>query len=177
MITVLGIDPGLDGFLVAIGQTGPCAWPMPVLGSSGSRRVLDGAELARLIGQLDATSGIDYALIEKAQVIPRQSAQSAAKTGQNYGRILGLLDAFGVPYEEVTPQAWKREIGLPRRGAAVSGKVKGQRKRDAIELAQRLFPSVDLRKNEKCRIKHDGKAEALLIAEVARRRFNERRGM
>ena len=39
----------------------------------------------------------------------------------------------------------------------------------SIIAAGRLFPSIDLRRSERARVAHDGKAEALLIAMYGRR--------
>ena len=77
--------------------------------------------------------------------------------GKAYGYILGALDISMVSYELVTPQAWKKEFHL------------SADKKTSIECCKRLFPTVELRRNMQCRTDHDGMAEALLIAEYARR--------
>ena len=60
--------------------------------------------------------------------------------------------------EHVRPAKWKKEF---------SGTSD---KNTSIEVAKRLFPGVDLRRTERCTKDHDGKAEALLLAEISRRR-------
>jgi len=42
-------------------------------------------------------------------------------------------------------------------------------KNSSIEVAKRLFPGIDLRRTERSRKDDDGLAEALLMAEYARR--------
>ena len=58
--------------------------------------------------------------------------------------------------------------------AAAEKKRRDQKKKakdKAIRSAQKMFPRVDLRANERSRVPHDGKAEALLLSVFARRRF------
>ena len=78
--------------------------------------------------------------------------------GQNFGWIMGALEAFRIRYELVLPQTWKKEFGI-------SGK------NESIDVCRRIFPDVSLRRTERCRKEHDGMAEALLMAEYARRRL------
>lgn len=167
----LGIDPGLDGALVLLTPHETLAVVMPTLGSTGAKRVLDGRGV---LGQLRCDWGdlapITLAVIEEGGVRPQQGASSSHKIGVGYGRLLGLLDALGVPYEVVKPAAWKKALGLPSRSGPDHNAVTAQRKRDAVELAGRLFPDVSLLASPRCRTPHDGLAEALLLAEYARRR-------
>ena len=79
--------------------------------------------------------------------------------GMNFGWIQGVLDALNIPYELVSPQKWKKEFGLT------------SDKSESIRTAQRLFPGVSLKTGEKSRVESDGMAEALLIAEYARRKL------
>ena len=79
--------------------------------------------------------------------------------GMNCGWIQGVLDSLNIPYELVSPQKWKKEFGL------------ASDKKASIRTAQRLFPGVSLKAGEKCRVENDGMAEALLIAEYARRKL------
>jgi len=96
--------------------------------------------------------------VEKQQAFPGQGVVSMFTAGKNYGVILGILQALQVPYEEVPAQRWKRVFGialnLPKR----------ERKVLAIEKAKALFPAL-----REAIGNHDGKAEALLIAEYGRR--------
>ena len=69
-----------------------------------------------------------------------------------------MLEKFGVPYELVKPQKWKKEFSVTAD------------KNTSIEVCKRLFPGVNLIPPG-CRKEHDGIAEALLLAEYARRHF------
>lgn len=96
-------------------------------------------------------------VVEEVHAFPSQGVTSMFNFGKAYGIILGILTAYRISYELVTPKKWKKEFSLD------------SDKKKSIECCQRLFPTVDLRKNERSRLGHDGKAEALLLAEYARR--------
>jgi hypothetical protein len=66
-----------------------------------------------------------------------------------------------IPHQVVHPSTWKKEMF---RDAAYK-KGKGA----SILAAKRLFPSVSLRLTEGAKKDSDGAAEALLLAEYARR--------
>lgn len=91
--------------------------------------------------------------------MPGQGVTSMFKFGENFGFIQGLLMAYSIPYELVTPQKWKKEF-----------QVTGD-KNSSISVCKRLFPDVPLRRTDRCKKDHDGMAEALLMAEYARRRL------
>ena len=74
--------------------------------------------------------------------------------GVGYGIYKGILAALDIPFQEVSPIRWKREFSLDKDKAK------------SIQAAKQLFPkeSTQLLKSK------DGRAEALLLAEYARRR-------
>lgn len=95
--------------------------------------------------------------IEEVHSMPKQGVASSFSFGKTYGYLLGVLEAYFIPYQPIKPQRWKKEFGLN------SDKAK------SIEVCRRLFPEVSLKRTEKCKVDHDGMAEALLMAEFARR--------
>lgn len=97
--------------------------------------------------------------LERVGAMPGQGVTSMFKFGENFGFIQGLLTAYGIPYELVTPQKWKKEF-----------QVTGD-KNSSIAVCKRLFQGVSLRRTDRCKTDHDGMAEALLMAEYARRRL------
>lgn len=106
-----------------------------------------------------------YALYRKAcalehvSAMPGQGVTSMFSFGQNFGWIQGALQALSVPYELVRPQKWKREF-------SITGD-----KNSSIAVCKRLFPDVSLLPTERSRKDSDGMAEALLMAEYARRKL------
>ena len=99
------------------------------------------------------------ACVEHVWALPRESAKASFSFGHNKGFIEGVLRTLEIPYQLVVPQTWKKEFGLN------SDKAK------SIEVCRKLFPSVSLLKTPRCTKPHDGMAEALLMAEYARRKL------
>lgn len=97
--------------------------------------------------------------LERVGAMPKQGVNSMFHFGENYGFIQGLLTAYSIPYELVTPQKWKKEF-----------QVTGD-KNSSIAVCKRLFPDVLLRRTDRCKKDHDGMAEALLLATYAKRRL------
>ena len=97
--------------------------------------------------------------LEKVGARPGQGVVSMFNFGQSVGYIKGVLEAFRIPYQEITPQKWKKEFGLNSEKAA------------SAEVCRKLFPDIDLLASPRCKNPHDGMAEALLMAEYARRKM------
>ena len=143
-MTYIGIDPGKDGALATISESGEVA------------AVSFDPETYK--SALRAVSGPAIVCLERVSAMPGQGVTSMFSFGQNFGYIQGLLEAFEIPYELVRPQKWKKAFGI-------SGK------NQSVEICKRLFPGVSLRRTERCKKDHDGMAEALLMAEYARRKL------
>lgn len=103
-----------------------------------------------------------FAVVERVSARPGQGVVSMFNFGENYGYIQGMLKAYHVPHELVRPQAWKRMFAVTKDKAT------------SIAVCKRLFPGVSLKRTQSCRTDSDGMAEALLIAEYARRTWEGR---
>ena len=79
--------------------------------------------------------------------MPGQGIASSFQFGVGFGSILSVLQALHVNIEFVTPAVWKKSYGL------------GTDKHASLHKGRLLFPTADLHL-----AKHDGRAEALLIA-------------
>nr|DAN03998.1 MAG TPA: HOLLIDAY JUNCTION RESOLVASE [Caudoviricetes sp.] len=99
------------------------------------------------------------ACIEQVGAMPGQGVTSMFSFGKSAGFLEGVMQALGIKYQLVRPQTWKKEFGL------------NSSKQKSIDVCRKLFPNVSLLASERCRIPHDGMAEALLMAEYARRRM------
>ena len=97
--------------------------------------------------------------VEKVSAMPGQGVVSMFNFGHNLGFIEGVLQSLQIPYQLVPPQTWKKEFSLS------SDKAK------SIEVCQKLFPGVDLLATARSRKPNDGIAEAVLMAEYARRKL------
>lgn len=140
-MTYIGIDPGKKGAMAIIREDGVLLVPFD---TNAYNR-----ELLRVDNALCA--------LERVGAMPGQGVTSMFSFGENYGFIQGLLTANAIPYELVTPQRWKKAF-----------EVTGD-KNTSIAVAKRLFPGVSLRRTVQSRKDDDGMAEALLLAEFARR--------
>jgi crossover junction endodeoxyribonuclease RuvC len=101
--------------------------------------------------------------LEKVGAMPKQSPKAMFTFGESFGFIQGVLTALGIPFDLVPPKRWQNEF-------LISGK-KGPIKEQSIKVCQRLFPSISLLPTERSRVPSDGMAEALLMAEYARRKL------
>lgn len=165
-----GIDPGKRGFLVVYdGKTIVRADPMPFLGKEP-----DTATLRRILAEWSRLNVV-YTILEKQQPFARDTAVSAFAIGRAYGHLEMILATSNLPHEIVAPADWKRRLKIPI--------PKAKKDRDkklkalATAKAQRLGPSIDFRANtepgSRCRVAHDGKVEAFLLAVLAYRTHKE----
>lgn len=149
MITI-GIDPGLTGAISFVGQGQNAEVPLckvfdlPVI-RDASLSWIDGNQLRSLI--LAERDGPCVAVIERVSAMPKQGVASSFNFGVGFGSVLGVLGAIGIRLEFVTPSKWKRELGLSADKSA------------SLHKARLLFPDCELHLQ-----KHNGRAEALLIA-------------
>jgi crossover junction endodeoxyribonuclease RuvC len=122
---------------------------LPTLAAEGakSRRIIDGPPLIRRLRQL-ATKPIT-AMLEKVGAMPRDGAVGAFSFGRSYGKIETALEAAGIPFDTVRPPIWKKAMGVLAD------------KDQARQRASQLIPSGAKYWPLK---KHDGRAEAALIA-------------
>lgn len=143
----IGIDPGKDG---AMAFLYPDEHPIIV--------TFDQEIYAETL-QAAVMSQPVRCCLEKVWGIKGQSAAGAFSFGENFGYIRCLLEDRHIPYQLVTPRKWKKEF-----------QVTGD-KNSSVTVCKRLFPAVFLRRTDRCKKDHDGMAEALLMAEYARRRL------
>ena len=142
-----GIDPGKKGGIAYIDEYKAATLPFSAEG------------LIDTMISLDMASSPKICCLEEVHALPRQGVASTFTFGEGYGHIKGVLETIGIPYQTVSPRRWKKEFGL------CSDKKK------SIEVCKRLFPKTSLRASDRSRTESDGMAEALLMAEYARRKL------
>lgn len=167
----IGIDVGRLGFIAVIdnGEYRFC-----------SIEDSDNLSLSKFL--LDETLGQSTAVvIEDVHALYGSSAEGTFNFGWIKGFLTGLLVAHKIPYTLVQPKEWQGEIWTNadmvvshKKVTCKNGKEINRKETDtkatSINAAQRLFPSVDFRRNERCRKIDDNKVDALLMAEYARRK-------
>lgn len=149
----IGVDPGSrTGAYAALDDNGN-RWTVPWDNDSFALSM-------RAITTLRDRHGEELmAVVEKVGAMPKQGISSTWVFAENYGYIQGVLHALKIPFQLVPPRVWKKEFSL------TSDKSK------SIEVCHRLFPDVSLKRTERSRVDDSNLAEALLMAEYARRKF------
>lgn len=150
---VVGIDPGLKGGIAFITPKHLCqAYPLPVkhntnLGGSS----IDSAKLARFIKTVDPT----HVFIEQVMAFQKNNRHSISISGQNWGRIVGILELLGIPYSCVEPKVWQRQLFVSKGPEDIKDRI--------YSRAQLLFPDFNFVPKGKT-VFHDGMVDALMIA-------------
>lgn len=148
----LGWDPGVKGSVAVIYPNGD-AYAIP----------FDAVKCNEFLRDLRnrALPEDDFiCCIEKVNARPGQGIQAMFNFGMNFGYCKGLLTAYRVRYQEISPQRWKKSFSLI-----------GKDKKASIEVCQKLWPEVNLLPTPKSRVPSDGMAEALLMATFCQRGF------
>lgn len=155
---VIGIDPGQQGAiaLVRCDLGDSFIHDMPILD-----RQIDIAELSKIVIPWRKAYDLKLAIVEDLIAMPHQSSTTTLSMGINFGRLKCCIEMLEVPISTVTPSVWKRKMfGLKKTGAD-----KKAIKETAICRAREYFPH---HKDALLKSK-DGRSEALLLAEYARR--------
>ncbi len=147
----IGIDPGAKGGFSKITKIDEDTFI--------TCRCWDSSKFVQVIKEVH--TNMVFCVLEKVHSMPQQGVKSTFNFGQSYGYIKGVLEAYGIPYQEISPQEWKKEFGLI-----------GKDKKESIRVCKQLFPNVSLLPTPKSRVDSDGMAESLLISEFARRKHN-----
>ena len=112
-------------------------------------------------------------VIEDVHSIFGSSAKSTFNFGFCKGYLIGLLAANRIPYHLIPPKEWQKEIWSNADKVvkySSDGKKSTDTKNTSINACKRIFPHLDLRKNERCRNIDDNKVDSILMSEYARRK-------
>jgi crossover junction endodeoxyribonuclease RuvC len=158
VLLTVGIDPGLRGGVAALDVAGAVVglWPMPVAG--GEVHAAGLADLLRSLRCLDSHQDIGRVCLEKVSAMPKQGVSSTFRFGTGWGMVRGVCAALAIPVVLVPPTVWKKQVllGLPHDKAG------------AVQFCSSRWPTADL-VLPGCRVPHDGLADALCLADYARR--------
>ena len=176
--TFIGIDPGNIGFITAMFPNGEKEFY--------SIDENDDLSLGRILKDIKKRSWEVSAVMEDVHAIFGSAANSTFAFGEIKGVLKGLLIANEIPYILVPPKTWQQEIWIHQdeiyttKQRTMTDKATGEKtvkqykavdpKPTSINAARRLFPNIDLRKNERCKKIDDNKVDSLLMAEYARRK-------
>lgn len=154
MTTFIGIDPGMSGALAiyspeAHGSVSVADMPVLAAGGKKGRRIVDVARLVSMLRRMAVRFPDAEVTLEEVRSMPRDGHVGAFAFGRCFGTIETAIVAAGLPYRMVPPQVWKRKLGVTAD------------KDHARAIASRLLPGGASLWPLK---KHDGRAEAALIA-------------
>jgi hypothetical protein len=104
---------------------------------------------------------------------------ASAKSTFAFGYVAGLIEmalvASSIPYTKVAPKTWQKQMwqGVPiQTNPSSTGKTQvNDTKSFSLVAAKRLFPNMDFRRNDRCKVADDNKVDSVLIAEYCRRNF------
>jgi crossover junction endodeoxyribonuclease RuvC len=149
MIRVIGIDVGNNGAIaLVVDGVLEQVEDMPVVEIKRGRttkRQVSAQALVGIIKDMNPTQ----AAVEKVGSMPNQGVSSTFAFGRSAGVIEGVLAALGVPVTYVQPAVWAKSMN------------KGYGKDASRHRAMELFPD---KQDWFKLVKHDGRAEAVLIA-------------
>jgi len=154
-VLIAGIDPGLDGAIVAYDAdagTLLAPWDMPTyskLVARRERRRLDLVEIDKVIETL-VLIGVDVVWIE--DVAGRGNQVGGGQLSYGVGVLHAFCVARRLRYEVISPGAWKARLRAP------AGKE------GATQRAEALFPKQRALFRGPKGGKMDGRAEAAMIA-------------
>lgn len=155
MTVYIGIDPGKDGAIAL------------VAGDGRFMSVHDMPDYPPRIKEILAVIQPDkYVAIEGQGSRPSQSSVSTFSQAENFGVLKGILYALEIPFEVISPQAWKKQLRIPAGKGDTPAAKRKDGKEKSMKIAEAMFPMVQLRGPRNGAL--DGRAEALLIAEAIR---------
>jgi crossover junction endodeoxyribonuclease RuvC len=147
---IFGIDPGLTGALGVLRDgafLGVDDMPTVVKGVGSVKREVDPAGLKFVIRNYLESGDSVVCVLERVNAMPGQGVSSVFSLGDSFGCARSVLATAGFETHYVPPATWKKHFKLTAD------------KEFSRALAVKMFPSAPLHLK-----KHDGRAEALLMA-------------
>lgn len=142
-----GFDPGGSGGFAVVDDNGDYVHAQKY-GDLTERDIWDAVKGFTLSGD------VGLVMCEAVHSMPKQGVASSFKFGASYGFLRGILAASAVPYEFVSPQKWQTKLGCRTGGDKNKSKAAAQQRHPGHKITHAV-------------------ADALLIAEYARRMYRE----
>jgi crossover junction endodeoxyribonuclease RuvC len=159
---IVGIDPGLKGGIAFYTPSTLLAFRTPTKEvpfiKKGKKKTRNDMDLDAIRDELRLYT-VTHVFLEKVSAMPGQGVTGMFRFGQNLGQWQGLLAGLDLPYTMVTPQMWKKHMGLIKAD-------KGQ----SVELARSFWPNQS--ETFKYKTADEGRAEASLIAKYGWEQMN-----
>ena len=182
----MGIDPGISGGLAVIDADGKCLFAKPtpcikIKKNNKDKSDYDVESMAKYIR--DYSDKEIMVCQELTHAMPGNGGVSMYHFGRGHGIWEGIVGALSLKHIFCTPQKWKEmypvlaQLKLTKEQRALMAsseiatwkrKQKSEAKKKSIDLAKKMFKECE---SEMTKVKHDGVAEALLIANWLRRQY------
>jgi hypothetical protein len=150
---IIGIDPGKQGGIAYLSELTVKVIDMPMLTVKGKQ-----IYAPNLIVEALDKKDVELVVVEEQHAFPKLGSKTSFSTGMGYGLLRGILAALRHKTEIVSSVAWKKAMFL------TSDKDNSRVK------AMELFPALT---DDLARVKDDGRAEAVLLAEYGRRLYSK----
>lgn len=183
MNAYIGIDPGLHGGVVVVDGNENIIHKeiMPIIDGG-----IDAFHVARILNHFKNKYNL-LVVLEKVGAMPGQGVCAMFTFGEGVGVLKACIQICKVPYIEVRPQQWKKEVlvGLPWKAESTKfvppkdisktelvalqkahkskkSKAKKEAKAVSATFVRRRFPQLDMKMGKKN--DHDGIADAVCLA-------------
>lgn len=156
---IMGIDPGSSGGVALLdARRSAIGWPSDPQFAETHKMPATETDLCDLFREYApyVQRGIIEAVHAMPPHMPGNTSVASFAFGKSYGFLRGVLIALRIPFIEVSPQKWKKAMGLN----FTKENTATEKKNGSKQYAQQLFPSLE--------ITH-ATAEALLLGEYLRR--------
>jgi crossover junction endodeoxyribonuclease RuvC len=164
----LGCDPGLDGCLAVLDETGKFLFhfdtpSLEYKSGKKKRRRYNIPEMVNIVTRCTDPADDFVITMEQVGAMPGNGSASMFSMGRGVGTWEGIFTTVCIVrgrgrMQYVTPQRWKKLM--------LDGLDKSSKDSSRLKASQ-LWPQADLSLK-----KYDGRADALLIAEYGRKTFN-----
>jgi Holliday junction resolvasome RuvABC endonuclease subunit len=162
---LVGIDPGFKGGLAIFDDEKVIfCCPMPIVTvkvGKKDRNKIDGITITKLLKEYN----VSQIIIEQVHAFPGQGGVGNFSFGQNFGTLLGIFEALGIPYTEISPMKWKKFI---------FGKDREEGKNQGIEFCNTNYGYINLLPTKRSKKLHDGMSDAICIGHSFRFLDNEK---
>jgi len=152
----IGIDNGISGAIVAIGQCG--SYVDGIAMPHSKHRSRNEVDVRRVhLWLSDVTCGnLSSAIYTIEEPNNSRTPSTAYSVASSFHSLRGFFEAKLLPFNRITPQIWQK---------AILGKVPaGMTKEYAMKRAFELFPNERFLKSPRCKTPDPGLIDAALIA-------------
>lgn len=169
----IGCDPGkTSGALVAI-QDGKIIDKLPVPKIGSNIDIPTHFNWLKKYAKMAKNSPDSvHAIVEQLHGLPNQKLSTIWHLSGHYHVIISILYGFKIPFTQVPPQEWQKEMfkGINIQWTMKNGKKAKDTKTMSVLAAQRLLPGQDLTTGlPRARVPNDGITDAALLSLYGKR--------